>query len=247
VIRKEGVDDGFPWRLRMNWRRTRFVGLMATLVLAACSGCSDKAEGPDDDDDDNQNGGEDYRPGLGASDKRPEGLPFALPAGLELVEPIPGINRFQWEDCRDDDETEPPKENGSGDSVQLCLNFRNNTGAPITVEFPPGIIFESETTDTQHGLLVQRASIVVPAKPVSHKLLYLYCLNSSRAQSGPDSRFRKGPVTQYADFKEFFGLLENKQIPTKLTTEIQTAVYHLASDKGLSDSDRAYINSLPNK
>ncbi|WP_147468437.1 hypothetical protein [Corallococcus interemptor] len=231
----------------MNWRRTRLVGLMATLVLAACSGCSDKGDGGDDDDDDGQNTGDTNRPGFASSDKRPEGVPFALPAGLELVEPIPGIDMFKLEDCRDEDETEPPKEHGSGDLVQLCLNFRNNTGAPITVEFPPGIIFESETTDTQHGILLQRASIVVPAKPVSYKLLYLYCLNNSRSESSPSSRYRKGPVTQYADFKELFALLENKKIPTKLTPELQQAVYHLTRNEGLSASDRSYINSLPNK
>ncbi|MFB1479462.1 hypothetical protein [Corallococcus sp. RDP092CA] len=230
----------------MDWRRARLVGLMATMVLAACSGCGDKATG-EDDDDGKQDAGDDFRPGFGSSDKAPEGTPFALPAGVELVEPIPGIDMFNWEDCRDDDETEPPQEHGSGDLVQLCLNFRNNTGSPVTVEFPPGIIFESETTKTQHGILVQRASIEVPAKPASYKLLYLYCLNNSRGASGLDSRYRKGPVTQYADFKELFTLLENKKIPTKLTPEIQAAVYNLAGDRGLSSSDRAYINSLPNK
>ncbi|WP_158703125.1 hypothetical protein [Allosphingosinicella vermicomposti] len=204
----------------------------------------------------------DYRPGFGASDLPPKGRPFVLPAGVSIVQPIPGINMFEWEKCRNEDDGDnPPQEHGSGDSVQLCLEFRNTTGKPVTVDFPPGMIMESETTDTQNGMLVQRASIVVPAKSVHYSLLYMYCLNAPRGVSGPASRYRLGPVTEEKDFVELFELLKNKRIPAKLwdqptnaagamfpaNTMLQTAVSHLTSDKGLSAEDRKFIAALPNK
>lgn len=219
--------------------------LSCALLLAACTEREASATAYDANSD--------YRPGFGASDLPPKGRPFVLPAGVSIVQPIPGINRFEYEKCRnEEDGEEAPQEYGSGDSVQLCVEFRNTTGKPVTVDLPPGLIMESETTDTQNGLLIQRASIVVPAKSVHYSLLYLYCMNSSRGQSGPDSRFRVGPVTQEKDFLEFFDLLKNKKLPAKveqnlITNSLQSAVFHLASDKGLSVQDRKFIAALPNQ
>ncbi|WP_158703126.1 hypothetical protein [Allosphingosinicella vermicomposti] len=235
----------------MNYRAIWQAVLACVIVTAACNEREATAAPRKDSSG--------RRPGFMSSDLPPQGRPLVLPAGVSIAQPIPGTSIFEWEKCRNEEDEEPPVEYGSGDLVQLCLEFRNTTGKPVTVDFPPGLIMESETTDTQHGMLIQRASIVVPAKPVSYNLLYLYCLNNSRSGSAPSSRYRVGPVTEEKDFLELFDLLKNKKIPAKVkrstnpggipdTAYLQQIVYTLAGDRGgLTAEQRKFIAALPNK
>lgn len=224
--------------------------LSCALLLAACTEREASATAYDANSD--------YRPGFGSSDLPPKGKPLVLPAGVSIVEPIPGIDMFAREKCQNEEDGDnPAPEHGSGDLVQLCVEFRNTTGKPVIVDLPPGMIVESETDDTQHGMLVQRASIVVPPKEQYFSQLNLYCLNNSRGGSGPSSRYRVGPVTQEKDLLALFQLLENKRIPARISTEkqgtipvtaqIQSIVYSLVSDHALNAQERGFIASLPNK
>ncbi|MCY1044242.1 hypothetical protein OV208_23185 [Corallococcus sp. bb12-1] len=231
----------------MNWHKARLAGLVATVLMAACSGCGDEdGETPDDEDPTEQTD----RPGFANSDKEPEGLPFNLPAGIELTDPIKGFNPFDPDgSCKREEDEKALAPRGSGDLIRLCMEFRNTTNGPINIELPPGLIFVSSSQKVQHGMLVQGLTIEVPSDQYMVAPIKGYCLNDTRSGNAPTDLFKKGPVTQYSDFKELFALLASKQLPVTggAVAQIQSIVWNLTHEKALTQAERDFIAALPNK
>ncbi|RKH12697.1 hypothetical protein D7X74_23140 [Corallococcus sp. CA047B] len=231
----------------MNWHKARLAGLVAGVLLAACSGCGEDEEEPGEDEDPTE---QTDRPGFANSDKAPEGLPFTLPAGIELEEPITGFNPFDPDgSCkREEDETAVAPQ-GSGDLIRLCLKFRNTTRQRIDVDLPPGLVFISSSDKVQHGMLVQGLTLEVPSEQYLFAPIKGYCLNDTRSGNGITDLFSKGPVTQYTDFKELFALLASKKLPVTggAVTQLQNIVWNLTHDKALTQAERDFIAALPNK
>ncbi|RYZ38161.1 MAG: hypothetical protein EOO71_25145 [Myxococcaceae bacterium] len=223
----------------MNWHLAWRAGVVAmALALAACSDDGDSNENPD-------GGGttdEKNRPGMGLSEEEPEGLPFTLPEGLTLEEPIKGYNPSNPEDC---DDKYPDEAKGQGEQVRLCFIFNNNTNAPITLQLPPGLIFVSRSLLVQNGMIAQRISIEVPPKTRYFQPIYSYCTNSGRESASLYDEFELGKVTQYQDFQELFRLLENKTVTRENFVVVNQAIGDLADGEGLSAERRAAINALP--
>ncbi|WP_120541805.1 hypothetical protein [Corallococcus terminator] len=231
----------------MNWHKARLAGLVATVLMAACSGCGDEeGETPDDEDPTEQTD----RPGFADSDKEPEGLPFDLPEGIELKDPIKGFNPFDPDGtCKREEDEQALAPQGSGDLIRLCLEFRNTTNQPIDVQLPPGLVFVSSSRKVQHGMLVQGVTLEVPSNEYLFAPIKGYCLNDTRSGNAPVDLFKKGPVTQYSDFKELFALLADKQLPVTggAVTQLQDAVWRLTNGRELTKADRDFIAALPNK
>lgn len=190
-------------------------------------------------------------PGMRDSEEPPVGDPIILPEGLELDQPILTYAFHDENDCKDPDEEVRGQAHGNDAAlVHLCLVFRNNTGKPINLEFPPGTIFESESWDTQNGMVVQTASIEVPAKPVSYSLIKLDCTNVTRSAPVGHSgvRYRLGPVVRYPHIVEALQLLADRDLSYIDDALIAHAVLsELHSGAPLLPRHRTEIAALPAK
>jgi hypothetical protein len=209
--------------------------LVAVLVWGACGGPADVDGGGD-----GEGPGNTSRPGIGRSTAAPVGMPYVLPGGVEIVQPIPGYD----DDCIPL-EQQSQEEKGSGSLVRLCLALRNTSSAPARVELPAGLIFVSDELTTQNGLLVQGVPIEVPAGQTLSIPLHLYCLNEERAPSSPWDTFTLGPVTQDPQLRELISLVEGSLLPVPGLTEVQAAVSHITDGSGLTARDRENLRSLP--
>ncbi|MCX8475325.1 MAG: hypothetical protein MT490_05950 [Sphingomonas sp.] len=159
------------------------------------------------------------QPGFGKDPRRPQGTPFALPAGVELAGPLLGA---------DDDGNCPKPQTaraGSGLWVRACMPVRNRTGAPVTIIFPPGLVIVTTSEGFQNGLLVERQVVVIPptvtgggrlldkdGKPtdIVHVPLHLYCLNQGKDPSVPGARYVLGPVTQHSGLSDLYAFMADK-------------------------------------
>jgi hypothetical protein len=229
----------------MKGYAVRMAAVLAAVLLASCGGDGDDGEDPDDG---GNPGGEQERPGMADSLAAPVGTAWNLPAGLELDDPIKGHNAAFPENCKREDEKDPPPPRGSGDLIQVCMGFNNTTDQTIPLRMPPGLILVSDSAEVQNGILVTSVEVQVPARQQLFVPVRLYCLNASRSANGLFDTFRKGPVTEYSNFKELFTLLATKQVPVEDgTNNLQEVVWNLSRGVELSASDRATINKLPNK
>ena len=217
------------------------VGSACFSALLALTACSSGGGGGKDDGGDPPPA--QSRPGMGPSKDKPVGTVYTLPTGVELQKPTKGDDPF----CIPVDQKEKDKK-GSGGLVRLCLNFRNtNTQVPITVVFPPGLVFISDSDATQNGILIQTTSIEVPAGRTQFFVpLYLYCLNKDRyPTSGGQDTYSMGPVTQDSSMLELTGLLQSKTLPlVESNNTVQEAVWHITDGSGLTASDRDAISKL---
>lgn len=189
-------------------------------------------------------------PGMRDSTARPVGIPFVLPEGVELVEPILSYNFFDENDCKDPEEEEPTQQIGNpAGAVQVCMIFKNRTGGPINIEFPPGVIVESESIETQNGILIQTADLEVPAKQLFVKLKF-DCMNVTRgAPTGfSGARYRLGPVTQHPHIVEALRLLADRDLSNMNDGAAASAILaDLYDGDPLTARHRAEIAALPAK
>lgn len=224
----------------MNWRVAKRLGVvLAVALLAACS--DNEGNGNPDGGGGTTDGGTRDRPGLGGSTAAPEGTPFSLPAGVTVETPIKGYSGDDPTEC---DDKYGDQAYGHGELVQLCLIFRNTTGGPVTVTLPPGLFFISRNKGVQNGILTQRIAVELPAGERFFAPILMYCANGPRKPSSTNDEYDVGPVTQYADFKELFSLLEGKTITRDEVGVIQSAVNHLQDGEGLTAADRAALQKL---
>ncbi len=216
--------------------------LPAALLLVALAGCLSS------DPDGHAVRG---KPGLGPSTEPPTGTPFDLPEGLELAATLHGFGHEDEEVCPQYDED--LDFHGAGGTVTVCLALRNTTGAPVPLELPPGLIFESRDVTDQNGMILQRVSIVVP--PVDRALYAVaaFCANESRHVPGGDSLFDLGPVTNDDDVHELIELVEGADlVPVWEANETQQrdlavvglALWDVTNGEGLDDERRISLASL---
>lgn len=222
---------GSPRDMTMNRnRKTRLAMALAFATLTACSASGGTASAQSTD-----------RPGFGRSMDAPVGAPFILPEGITLETPISGYSPEDPWKCND---IYGDHAYGHGALVRLCPIFRNTTGAPITVTLPPGLIFISNSSQVQNGILTQRISFEVPAGERFFAPMFMYCANGPRRSTASKDEYMLGPVTQYTDFQELFRILEGRDISRDDAGEIQVIVNHLQRKPGLTAEDRARAMGL---
>ncbi len=181
------------------------------------------------------------RPGLYKSTAAPVGMPFSLPEGLELEEPIHG---YSSEDPFKCDDKYRDRSYGHGDLVQLCLILQNTTSKPITLTLPPGLMFISQSTKTQNGILVQKIAIEVPAGERFFAPVLMYCANGPRQPSATEDNYHLGPIIQYADFQELFRALADRDISRQEAGDIQVMVNYLQEGKALLPRHRDALDKM---
>lgn len=212
---------------RMGW-------LLGLLAWVACGGGVESGEGPGPLPDDGT------RPGIGPSLAAPTGAPYALPAGVDLVSPIPGYDL----DCIPQ-EQQAQEEKGSGSLVRVCMTLRNNSSQPKTVELPAGLILVSEDLSSQNGILAQAVPLEIPAQQTLAVALHMYCINETRAPTAPWDSYHLGPITQDARLREIISLVADKFLPVPGQEEVQSAITHVTDGAGLTSQDRQELNNLP--
>lgn len=179
--------------------------------------------------------------GMGGSTATPTGSPYAWPQGLQVEQPIKGDDPF----CVPEDQHDKAH-TGHGGLVRLCLAFRNTGAVPITVTLPPGLVFISDSLETQNGIVLQETVIVVPAGTATYYVpVWLYCLNLGRHNTaGEQDTYHTGPVTDDASVNELLSLLQGKQVPLAFEFSLQQALWHITDDTGLTPEDRQAIAGL---
>jgi hypothetical protein len=213
-------------------------------------------------DKDNNQGGDEkpgHIPGMGDDTRAPEGALFKLPAGVSLVGEIKGrdgVSAPVPDACVND---------GVGEAVIVSMTLQNDsTGAPQTVEFPPGLVIVTASEFFQGGLLVERVVVTIPPKPLGpgtsrcKVILRLLCLNKSKNPSEEFVAYNWGPVTNSPLLKDLIKRLSGKkmlmsQYPNdpdwddNVVDVVQHALWSLTDGNGLTDDDMKDINDLPNK
>jgi hypothetical protein len=226
------------------------------LGVVACGDDDDGGGGPDSGTPPGgfDAGVNEVRPGLGDDPGEPLGTPFTLPPGVTVSGTIVGADDLTSE-CENG-----KKGNGSGVYVQVCVPLRNTTGAPVEVVFPPGLVIVSAAEGFQNGLLVERIVVTVPptnngpggpptdggVDPSAEVVpLSTYCLNESQSPNELGTPYRFGPVTSDSALQELLGLLANKRIDTDEDKDVvQSAIYSITEEKGLTPRDRSDIDDL---
>ncbi|WP_141621534.1 hypothetical protein [Myxococcus sp. AB036A] len=201
-----------------------------------------------------------FRPGLGEDEGEPQGTPLSLPEGISIADTLRGAEEFTGE-C----ENARVASQGSGAYVRVCVPLRNDTGAPVEVEFPPGLVVVSTSEGRgQNGLLIERTILVVPPTPPGPGgrddagtpdggaeenayivPLYMYCLNEQRDPSNQYMTYAVGPVTSDDALQELLRLLEGKVIDSSDDVGVvQNAIYSITERRGLTTEDRDAIDDL---
>ncbi|MCL2298615.1 MAG: hypothetical protein FWC27_00515, partial [Firmicutes bacterium] len=182
--------------------------------------------------------------GLGNDQGEPEGTPLALPAGLSIT----GI-RGAYDQCEN-----ATSRYGTGSYVNLCIELDNRTDGPVEFTFPIGLIFVSDSGETQNGLLLEKAAFTCPPRTEEERQLgenpcvielHAYCLNLGRHATQDGDIYRIGPVTSNTRLLELLSLLAGKQITPTDWGSVQNVVWDITEDDGLTQADRDFINSLP--
>ncbi|SEN72570.1 hypothetical protein SAMN05216436_120104 [bacterium A37T11] len=209
--------------------------------------------------------------GMGDIPGLPEGELLKLPSWLKIDGQITGCDEGgQGDECQYDGT------GGEWVSVKFKLKSTYPRDTTYTLPegttlvngnyIPNGLIIISQGDEWQHGYMVERFPITIVANPggtggsCTIKLL-LYCLNKDKKGSDSNTTYVFGPVITSPLMKELMVLLKPKKIkfsdfdntePTNfsygdVTREIQEIIYHITNGKGLTQEDRNYIKSIPNK
>lgn len=201
------------------------------------------------------------RPGLGEDQSLPVGLPVQFPEGVELSGPIVGVD--EGEACG-----EGPR--GSGYNVIACMTLCNRSGRPQTVRLPRGMTLVSKSASRyQNGMLIEDIAVVVPPStcggggipldkdrdaldregvpppgPGTRIRLALYCLNESMSPSEGGLPYALGPVTGDEALQELLELIAGRELDEDAAEVVQTAIYSITENRGLSPADRSALAGL---
>lgn len=179
------------------------------------------------------------RPGLGPSNEDPVGRPFTLPPGIILQEPIKGYHR---DDCRREDEDRHDIEAGNGLYIQICLAFTNTTGAPISVQLPPGLLFVSFDDATQNGLVITVETFEIPPGDEPYFVrLRLQCANEKRDPGAYTDTFRLGPITEDPALVALLEQLGDRPLTREDTARVQRLVWQATDGSAAQTADRQWL------
>jgi len=148
---------------------------------------------------------------------------------------------------------------GSGLNVNILIPLKNNTSRQINVEFPALLTFESSNSKYQHGILLKKVIVSVPANTTYRIVLQLYCCNKDRDMPDSSTKFLKPVVSNSKQLLYLSNLVKNKRINVEevetmeqwseyvtIATALQEMVWKVTDyGKELDNADLAYIASLP--
>ena len=237
-------------------RQCRFISVLAMLVIGFTVLSCSKDNDPSPEDDEALKAEVGSITGLGDVSGVPQGTPFTLPDGVTVDGTITG------DDCED-----AVKHIGSGYYVTLCVALRNDKDHEITVTFPGGLIFVSETDEYQNGVVVETTTIVLPPNKTTRFAFHTYCGNASRSAAYSTAVYTFGPLTNSKLMERLVEDLSRKKIEIsdywedgdttqaydELEDTIQTLVWLITDSPNNMDWEafenmyNQLLNELPNK
>ncbi|MES1226254.1 MAG: hypothetical protein ABUT20_62840, partial [Bacteroidota bacterium] len=172
--------------------------------------------------------------GYGASDKPFTSPAWSLPAGVELKD---SIHEYSYCWAFPPGVSVPPKDwKGIPSGFPFCFTLSNKTNGPITVPFPPDLVFISSSALHQNVLVIDLGTIQLPANATITFVAQGFCLNEGRTipQVYIDNTekfltYSFGPSQIPAALKEITGIVESKHIGMSDVTK----------EDGTVDNDKA--------
>jgi len=185
--------------------------------------------------------------GFGNSTSNLSGTTFQLPNGVAFNGPIVSTG---FGPCN-------PSyiyDVNGGEYVMLSVPIRNNTNDTIVVNFPAGLVCQSDDSLIQNGIILQACTIKLPPFFNSCVNFNMYCINSGRGAPSGNEIYKKPLISNNQKLSEIIQLLSTKkstwyQDPDASTysSYIQVAIWNVADHGSLYDSDRTILSALPNK
>ncbi len=187
--------------LKIWAKRPRFVWALVAIIMSFVVISCNKGNEPAPEDDLSLQQEIGSITGLGEVGGTPQGTAYKLPDGVSIEGDIIGGG------CSYDEEFI-----GSGVYVDLCIGLRNDTDRDVTITFPGGLIFISDTDEYQNGVVLESTTIVLPSKKTTKFTFYTYCGNAGRSSSSSSGNYTFGPVTNSKLVKKLVEDLKVKKI-----------------------------------
>ena len=141
-----------------------------------------------------------------------------------------------------------------GELVMLSVPLKNNTTDTVIVNFPAGLVCQSEDSTIQNGIILQASSVKLPPFFSSCINFNMYCINKDRGAPNGFEIYKKPLKSNNQKLAEIIQLLSTKkstwyQDPNAsiYSSYIQVAIWNVADHGTLYDSDRTVLSGLPNK
>jgi hypothetical protein len=141
-----------------------------------------------------------------------------------------------------------------GELVYLSVPLKNNTNDTIVVNFPAGLVCQSEDSSIQNGIILQACTINLPPLFNSCVNFNMYCINKNRNAPNGFEIYKKPLISNNQKLSEIIQLLSTKkstwyQDPNAniYSSNIQVAIWNVADHGSMYDSDRTVLSALPNK
>ena len=139
---------------------------------------------------------------------------------------------------------------GAGD-IGINITFNNSSSNGISFTLPGGLLFIDDTItqdDTtrippQHCLLLKDVQVTVPAGGTTKIQVLTFCANHHNS-SPYGITYTFGPVSNYPGLVELVGIMKNKQYPVTNVGGVQTCVWDITNENGLTAADRSFLSTL---
>jgi len=192
-----------------------------------------------------------YPAGLGSTPGTPVCKPFNLPANIVL---IGEIHSSVFKSVSFDKATQnindfiiQPKttflELGSGSLVQVYLKFFNKSSQPTSLIIPGGLMFCPGDSAAQTGITVQPDTIIIPGNDSIGCHIKSFCTNAHKHVPS-NTKYKMLGTTLHSDLWTMVNILKNKK-KIQPGSQIQSIIWHITDNGGLTESDKTYLNSLP--
>jgi hypothetical protein len=192
-----------------------------------------------------------YTSGLGNNPGKPVCKPFILPQNVELMGEIHSATfkstNFDKLTQNANDFLITPKstfiELGSGSCVNVYLKLFNKNSFPTMVVIPGGLMFCPGDTTTQTGTTTQNDTIIIPPHDSSACHIKAYCTNLHKHIPSSTTFTMLGTTLN----SDLYGLVQILKTKKKLPqgSQVQTIIWHITDQGGMTDADRTYLNNLP--
>ncbi|MCX6233004.1 MAG: hypothetical protein NTZ33_15860 [Bacteroidetes bacterium] len=187
-----------------------------------------------------------YPNGFGIYPGNPVCTPLVLPLNVIIL----GEIRGSWKKSSSFDkltQTQNPKDTyvqvGTG-GLSFYIKFFNKNSYQQEVVIPGGLILCCHDTSSQNGTTTQNDTIIIPPHDSLTCILNAYCTNKQRTFK-PVIYDILG-TTLHQSLFELIQILKPKQkLNFAQVTFIQNIIWNITNGSGMTDDDRAFLNSLP--
>lgn len=135
--------------------------------------------------------------------------------------------------------------------IGINIAFKNNLNTPTSFTLPAGLLFIDDTISTddttripQHCFMLKNVQVDLGAGETVKVQVLTYCSNH-HFSSPFGLNYQFGPVSNYPGLVELCNIMKSKQHPVGQESRMQTCVWNITNEGGLTTDDRTFLNSLP--